>query len=291
MHHDFLIGLNVLVIVETALTLSALAACLRPGAKNPVPAMRDYLILRTANAVAIQIFLLWPGQSLLLSDATSLSVTIYYFWYWSSAVALLLLEMRVAAGAMAVFFRDHPGLQGLFQLASRWIAITGVIVVIPLLLAIAVNFNSSHYLDLFRRWWYAFTALQLIPVIFALLVGRARRVSWKSRTVAILVGFLFEPVIHLLGPWAWTGKVWILDLANIANEIACCAAVALWTFCFAMPEGDTSLALPTLAMLRLDALAWGPLGRHQPASDAGAADAGYDGQQGAQPWPKVRRDA
>jgi hypothetical protein len=286
MHHAFLIGLNILVIAETVLTVTALAACLRSGAKNPVPAMRDYLIVRTANAVGIEIFLLWPGQALLLSNATSLSVTIYYFWYWSAALVLLLLEMRVAAGAMAVFFRDLPGLQGLFRLASRWIAITAVIVVIPLLLAIALNFNTSAYLQLFRRWWYVFTAVQLIPVVFALLVGRARRVRWKCGTVAILVGFIFEPAVHLLGPWAWTSSTWILDLANIANEVACCAAVALWTICFIVPEETTSLALPVPAMLRLDALARGPLSPHQP--DPGAE---YNRQKGAQPWPKYRRDA
>jgi hypothetical protein len=285
MHHAILICINILVMVETALTVSALVACLRTGTKNPVPAMRDYLIVRAVNAVGIQIFLLWPGQALLLSDRTSFSVTIYYYWYWSSAFFLLLLEMRVAAGAMAVFFRDLPGLQWLFQLASRGVAITSVILVIVLVLAIALNFRTSAYLQLFRRWWYLFSAMQLIPVVFAMAAGRARKVGWKSRTAAILLGFAFEPFIHLIDPWVWTSKVWIVDAADVANEIACSAAVGLWTICFLAREETTSLACPTPAMLRLDALARGPL--HQSLE---VTRSEYDEQQGAQPWPKVRRD-
>jgi hypothetical protein len=281
MHHAFLIALNILVILETVLTVGALAACLRPGAANLVPAMRDYLILRAANMVAIEIFLSWPGQALLLSDETSHSVTIYFFWYWSSRFVLLLLEMRVAAGAMAVFFRDLPGLQGLFQLASRWIAVTGLIIVIPLLLATALNFNSSAYLLFFRRWWYAIAALELVPVVFALRVGMARKVSWKSTTVAILLGFVFEPVIHLVGPWPWTTNTQILDPANIANELASCAAVTLWMTCFLMREKATPLAAPTSAMLHLDALTRGPLLPHPPVTRAA-----LDAKKGAQPWPK-----
>jgi hypothetical protein len=286
MHHAVLIGLNILVIVETVLTLSALAACFRTGAKNPVPAMRDYLIVRTISAVGVEIFLLWPGQSPLFSDNTSTLAPVYYFWYWGAAVVLLLLEIRVAAGAMAAFFRDLPGLQGLFRLASRWIAIASVIVVIALLLVLAVNFRGSAFRVLFRRWWYVFTFLELAPVVFALFVGMERKVRWKNRTVAILAGFVFEPAMHLVGPWVWPSTPWILDLANIANEVACCAAVAVWTICFLVPEKATSLARPTPAMLRLDALARGALRQSGPA-----ARAEYDQQEGAQPWPKYRRDA
>jgi hypothetical protein len=287
MHHSVLIVVNLLVIAETVLTVSALAACLCAGTKNPVPTMRDYLIVRAANAAGIQIFLLWPGRSLLLSNATGLSLTVYYYWYWSSAFALLLLEMRVAAGAMEVFFRDLPGLQALFRLASRWIAITGVIVMIPLLLAIAVNFTSRRAtLHWFQRGFYVFSAVELVPVVFALLVGKVRKVRWRSTTVAILAGFVFEPMFNLIGPWPWTSNLWVQDLASIVNEIVCCAAVGLWMICFVAPDEETSLARPTPAMLGLDKLALGALRqRRLVARPEVAAPAG------AQPWPKVRRGA
>lgn len=285
MHHAFLIGLNILVMAETVLTVCALAACLRAGAKNPVPAMRDYLIVRAANVVGVQIFLSWPGRSLLLSNETGHALMIFYFWYWSAALVLVLLEMRVAVGAMAVFFKDLPGLQGLFRLASRWIAIAGVIVVIPLILGIAVDFEGRTYLQLFRRWWYIFATVQLVPAVFPLLVGIIRKVRWNSRTIAILAGFVFEPVIHLAGPWVWTNNTWIVDVANIANELACCAAVALWTVCFLVPEAADSLAVPTPAMLRLNEMTRAAMRRRQPVAQATATE-----QKGAQPWPKYRRD-
>jgi hypothetical protein len=282
MHHAFLIGLNFLIMLETGLALCALVACLRPGAPNPVPEMRGYLIARVANTVAVQIFLSWPGQSFLLSDQTSISVTIYYFWYWGAAFFLFLLEIRVAAGAMAVFFRDLPGLRKLSQLASRWIAITGVILLIPLVLAIAMDFRGRSYLLLFRRWWYAFIIIEMTPVAFALAVGMARKVSWKNKTVGILIAFLFEPMVHLFGPWIWTNRTWVIDVANIANEAACCAAVALWIICYAVRGEDSSLTPPTPAMLHLNALAHG--GLHQQAAVE------HDQQKGAQPWPKYGRD-
>jgi hypothetical protein len=285
MQHSLLTDLNILVIAESALTVGALAACLRAAKNTPVPAMRDYLVVRTANALAAAIVLLWPGESLLLSVRPSLAALLYYFWFWIVSFVLLFLEMRVAAGAMAVFFRDLPGLQGLLRLASRWLAITGVIVMMPLLLTIAANFNNRAYLPLFRLWWYAFSALQMIPVIFALLVGMVRKVRWKSRMVAILIGFVFEPFVHLAGPWAWTSRTSMLNLENIAGEIACCAAVALWTICFVVPEPATSLARPTPAMLNLDELARGAIHQRHPHSRAE-----FDAQRGAQPWPKYRRD-
>ncbi|HTV13940.1 MAG TPA: hypothetical protein VME68_04440 [Acidobacteriaceae bacterium] len=284
MQPSFLIALNVLVLAETVLTVSALAACLRAGTKNPVREMRDYLIVRAANAIATAIVLFWPGQALLRSVQTTLSTLIYYFWFWSAALILLFLEMRVAVGATAEFFRGLPGVQGLARIATRWVAIAGMIVMIPLLLEITVNFNNRAYLRLIRSWWCVFSVLQLAPVVLALLVGAIRKVRWNSRPFAILIGFAFEPFVQLAGPWSWTSKTSMLQMENIAHELACCAAVALWTISYALPENPTALARSTAAMLRLDELARMTLRRSRPSAEESA-------QRGAQPWPKYRRDA
>lgn len=287
MHHTVLICLNVLVFSETGLMVCALIACLRAGWKNPIPAMRTYLIVRAANAVGILIFLSWPGESLLLSNAGYLPLTIYYFWYWISAIVLFLLELRVAAGAMEDFFRDLPGLQGLFRLVSRWIGITGVIVLLPLLSAVATNiFHPAKYVPLFHRWYYFFSTVELIPVVFALFVGMKRKVRWRSTTVLILVGFAFEPLFNLVGPWPWTSTLWLRDLSSILGEVVCCSAGAVWATSFLVREEAIPLARPTPAMLLLDELAREPLRRRHPATRRE-----YDAQRGGQPWPKFRRDA
>jgi hypothetical protein len=286
MRHAILITLNILMIVEPVFSGCALMFCIRMGGRNPVSSMRSYLILRTANAAAVAIILLWPGQFLLMAVRPSLLGLIYYYWFWIVALLMLLLEMRVAVSAVAVFFADLVGLQGLLRLASRWIAIAGVIVVVPLLLSIAANFNTRAYLHLFRWWWNAYSVLEMVPVFFALSVGLVRKVRWNSRTVTVLVGFMFEPLVHLIRPWSWTSKSSMLQLENVAHEIACCAAVALWTFCFAVPSEAESLAPPTPAMLRLEALVRGPLRKRHPV----ITDEAYT-PKGAQPWPKYRRDA
>jgi hypothetical protein len=287
MHHTVLVYLSILIFSETALLVCALIACLRAGSKNPIPAMRDYLIVRAANVVGIEIFLSWPGQSLLLSHASYLSLTIYYYWYWISAIVLFLMELRVAAGAMEDIFRDLPGLQGLFRLASRWIAITGVIFLFPLLLAVVMNrVHRARYMPLFHRWFYLFSAVELVPVVFALLVCMKRKVRWRSTTVLILVGFVLEPLFNLVGPWPWTSTLWLQDLGSILGEIVCCAAGAVWTICYLVRQESTPLPRPTPAMLMLEELAREPLRKRHPA-----ARPEYDPQQGAQPWPKYRRDA
>lgn len=286
MQHALLIPLNILVIVEAALSVLALTACLRAGTKNPVREMRAYLAVRAASAMAAAVILLGPGQALFLSVRTSLSTLLYYFWFWGVSLTLLILEMRVAAAAIAAFFQDLRGFQSLTRIASRWVAVAGMIVVIPLLLEISLNFDSHAYLHLFRRWWSAFSILQLIPVILALLAGAMRKVRWNSRTVAILLGFAFEPLVQLAVPWSWTSRTSMLQLSNIAHELACCAAVALWTTCYAVPAKAVSLARPTLAMLRLDEMARRTLRLHRPDA-RGLAYA----RRGAQPWPKYRRDA
>lgn len=286
MHHSLLIALNILVVAEAALSILALAGCLRLRDDDPVPAMRDYLIVRAANATAGAIILLWPGEFLFASVRTSLSTILYYVWYWGLEFVQFFLAVRVIAGAMAVFFRDLPGLQKLFRVASRWVAITGVIAIIPLFLAIAAHFTDRAYLHFFHRWWYTFAAVTLIPVVLALFAGNSRKVRWSSRAALLLFGLAAEPLIDLVTPMSWTSSVSMVAVSNLLHEGGCCIAVALWAICYALPERPAPLARPTLAMFRLDELARLTLRQGRPAARSETF-----AQQGAQPWPKFRRDA
>lgn len=285
MQHSLLIGLNILLILETVLAVSALAACLHAGTRNPVPEMRDYLLLRSANTLAAAIILLWPGESLFLAVCNGLSTLIYDLWFWAVALLLLFLEMRVAAGAIAAIFKDLPGLHALSRVASRWVAVAALIIIIPLLVALIANFDNDVFLRLVHRWWYAFSLLELIPVVFALLVGTLRKVRWSSRTVALLIGFTFEPLLQLAAPRSWMNRSSMMQFGSLAHEIACCAAVALWTLCYAVPEKVSSFTRPTLAMLHLDELARIALRRRLPV-----ASSDRYARKGAQPWPRYRRD-
>jgi hypothetical protein len=287
MQHSILIDLNILVIVETAFSVSALAASLLTEANKPVRAMRGYLAVRAVNSLAVVIILLWPGEAPLFQAKPVLPAMLYSVWFWSYDFVLLFLEVRVAAAAIAFFFRDLSGIQALLRLASRWMAIAATIAILPFLAAMAANYGSGNYLHLFRRWWYAFAAVEMVPVVFATLAGVTRKVSWNSRSVAILAGLMFEPIVDLVTPWASTSRVSMLDFASISHEVACCAALALWTFAFLAPENPAPLARPTPAMLRLDDMAWMALPRHRrPVVEATAL-----AQRGAQPWPKYRSDA
>jgi hypothetical protein len=279
-----LILLNVLMGIELLLTLLVTVTYLRMQRRRQISAMRQYLLARAAFVMLSALSLwMWPNQIIYLSKG-HWGYIIYYYWYWGSAFLLLFLEIRVAVAATASFFDEIYGLQSIFRLIARWLAVATLIFILPLSIAIVLSrfgYAPLGYMHLIRRWASAYPTVELIPVICALLAALIRGVSWTSKTFGILIGFLFEPASDLLAPWAWFGITSMLAWANVAHETACCLALGVWLIYFLKPERAATLAPPSPLLMRWDEAAQ-VLVRLRTAGKT-AKDAA---PRGGRPWPK-----
>jgi len=270
---------DILVGLEPALVLAALAILLKGGYARRLPAFTTYLAIRGGSGLVLNT-LLWTG----LAESHGGASCIYFFSFWTRYVALAIATFFVCQEVFKKVMEPVPGLRRLGLVAFRWVCAVTMLVgmavfAIPSIvsnhstarldsLIVSVSFDLGRCISILELCLLAFLAL----TIHAL--GR----TYRSRVFGIALAFGIQAGCELICFALLSNYPGRLDSAiNMFNQVSVTAVLLIWTAYFLIPEPAAErrviVLAPTSVAARWNGLAAG-IG-HAPALAPATAPTGF----------------
>jgi hypothetical protein len=247
MPHQALLLFRVLASAEPFLTVAALGAFLRVRREVDMPAMRDYLLVRTVCVLLLDVILL---------KFSTHNIELYFFSFWAGWFLLAMLLMRVAMASLDRFLWSFRGLGALRAIGYRWFLIAALILTVPILitLASAIVHRTEHA----AGWWSlrlggAVGLVEVLAVTSVLIVGLRAGLSPRSRVFGILVGLAMEPAADVVLPFFASYGLWTWN--NLIRQIVTDSALTLWIVYLLLPDRRGPMNEPSERVLRWDQVA------------------------------------
>jgi hypothetical protein len=246
-----LLLLKVLADAEPVLTIAALAAFLRVRRQVDLPAMRDYLIVRTPWAVIMVLLLAMRLSSVSNTELDALYAC-YFYGYWAGQFLLAILLIRVILAALDRILWSFPGLLALRRIGYRWFLVAASLVTMPVLYTLIIAFmNPADRAALnWSRLGSAIGLVELLAAISVLTLGLKSGLSPRCRLFGILAGLSMEPAAELLFNWLQRLSLW--TWSNLSYQIATDSTLILWIVYFLLPDRQGPMKEPSERMLRWD---------------------------------------
>ena len=259
-----LLILRYLADAEPVLTVLALGAFLRVRQQVDLPAMRDYLVVRTLWALPAYAILTFPRH---VPQAA-------YFWMaWGGFLILLILLLRVAVASLDRFFWAFRGLRALRSVGLRWFVVVAMLLTIPIVLPLTGAILHRQGIVAGRwslRLGGAVGLVEFLAVTSVLVAGLRAGLSPRSRMFGILAGLAMEPAADVILTWFSGPGIWTWN--NLIRQIVTDLALTLWIIYFLLPDRQGPMKEPSERLLRWDQVArW--VFRDRLPSEASNADA------------------
>ena len=242
-----LLILRYLADAEPVLTVLALGAFLRVRQQVDLPAMRDYLVVRTLWALPAYAILTFPRH---VPQAA-------YFWMaWGGFLILLILLLRVAVASLDRFFWAFRGLRALRSVGLRWFVVVAMLLTIPIVLPLTGAILHRQGIVAGRwslRLGGAVGLVEFLAVTSVLVVGLRAGLSPRSRMFGILAGLAMEPAADVILTWFSGPGIWTWN--NLIRQIVTDLALTLWIIYFLLPDRQGPMKEPSESVLRWDQVA------------------------------------
>lgn len=226
--------LHILLDVEPALNLIALAALLKAGLSKRFPAMTAFLSLR---------LLTWGALYFILNEHHFFSVGVhtqtvtYIYTYWA----------LYAVGAIAIFFvlqeiftavmQPVPGLQRLGLIAFRWVAIAAAVVVLGMTTFPSHGNKNTIFASLVGlQMMRCISILEICLLAYLALSVHSLGRSLRGRVFGLGLGFGLQACGELISSGLLARHAAFWSWSNLFLEGVTIGALLVWTTYFLLPE-------------------------------------------------------
>ncbi len=234
--------IDILSIAETAVCGLALAALLVRKQARAYLYLSAFLVVRLISNVAMMVTLTLRSHN---AASPWLPYKIYFYVYWVSFALEAALLLLCVYGIYMLAMAPLRGLQRLGTLVFRWAA--------AISLAVSVGLAFGPHLTglrlvirLVAQLQQTSSILTLCLLLFVCFAIRPMGLSYGSRIFGASLGLGVMATTNLVvSAWIVSGKQ-MYSAVNLGNGLAVCAAFAIWTAYFSLPEPKRRMiVLPT----------------------------------------------
>lgn len=221
--------LNSLTYLEPLLSAVTIVLLFRRHAAKKFAALTCFLVLRLSATV---ISLSLRASSVL---EVHLAYKLFFYVYWCSYALESILSLLVILSVFRLAMAPLKGLQRLGMLVFRWAG------AISAILALAVTFSSrtagAHLLRVVvTQMQEVSSILTLCLLLFVCFAIRPLGLSFRDRIFGVSFGLGIMATASLVdAAWITLSPTVHSDL-SLANGIATCLTLLIWSLYFALPE-------------------------------------------------------
>ncbi len=221
---------NLLTYLEPLLSAIAILLLFRSRSARKFSALTCFLALRL-SATVICLFILRASSVL----EVHLAYKLFFYVYWCSYALESILSLLVIFSVFRLAMAPLKGLQRLGTLVFRWAG------AISAILAIAVTFSSrtsgAHLLRVVvTQMQEVSSILTLCLLLFVCFAIRPLGLSFRDRIFGVSFGLGIMATASLVdAAWITLSPTVHSDL-SLANGIATCLTLLIWSVYFALPE-------------------------------------------------------
>jgi hypothetical protein len=203
------------------------------------PMLAAFIICRSVSG-AIAIAVLFFRAELGISRP--IAYDIYLYSYWPSCILQAILMVLLVYGIYSMALAPFEPLKKLGTIIFRWIAAISVAVSVGVALGPHM-FSRSQFVNMVGQMQQTASVLTLCLLLFVCFALKPLGLTFGSRAFGATMGLGILATTQLIQSAWFSQTSGVYSIVNFYSGLGACAALAVWTTYFAMPEPERSMVL------------------------------------------------